>query len=307
MGRKARGNNINGWLILDKPQGLTSTQALARVKRLLQPKKAGHAGTLDPLATGLLPIALGEATKTVSFVMQRRKVYRFTVRWGAKTNTDDAEGEVQARAGHRPSADEITAQLARFVGDIEQRPPQFSAVKVKGERAYAIARKGGTSDLPPRPVTVHSLQLIDAPDADTAIFEATCGKGVYVRAIARDLGEQLGCYGHVEALRRLQVGPFCQEDMILLAKLEELRNTAQQHDGLAALVLPVATALDDIPALAVDLCDAVCLKRGQRVLFRGKLLDAGTLVVATCQGKPVAIGAIERGAIVPKRVFNLPV
>ncbi len=306
MARKKKGNRIDGWLVLDKPQGLTSTAALARVKRLLFPQKAGHGGTLDPLATGLLPIAFGEATKTVSFVMDGRKLYRFAIRWGCETDTDDAEGTVLARSAVRPDADRIRALLPRFRGTISQKPPRFSAIKVNGQRAYDLARGGAATDLAARPVRIDRLSLLHTPDAHTATFEAVCGKGAYIRAIARDLGRELGCYGHICRLRRLQVGPFCEDHMISLEKLQELGDTAAQNETFANHLHPVASALDDIPALPVDRAQASCLRSGQRVLYRGQPITADGPVVAICGGTPVALARLKEGAIVPTRAFNLP-
>ena len=210
---------MHGWLVLDKPVGMTSTQAVGAIKRLFTRKRAGHAGTLDPLASGCLPIALGEATKTVPFVMDGRKVYRFTVRWGEERDTDDADGRVTATSDARPTRAAIEALLPRFTGTIAQVPPRFSAIKIEGERAYDLARDGETVELAARPVEIHRLELVDMPDADHAEFEAECGKGTYVRALARDIGRALGCFGHVEALRRKAVGPFGENDMISLEQL----------------------------------------------------------------------------------------
>jgi tRNA pseudouridine55 synthase len=298
---------VHGWVILDKPVGMTSTHAVSVVKRLFQAKRAGHAGTLDPLASGCLPIALGEATKTVPFVMDGRKVYLFTVRWGEERDTDDAEGRVIATSELRPSPDQIQALLPRFIGTIEQVPPKFSAIKVAGERAYDIARDGEEVELKARPIDVHSLALVETPDPDHGVFEAECGKGAYVRALARDLGRALGCFGHVSALRRMAVGPFGVNDMISLASLEGLCHRAASGEGsLADALMPVSTALDDIPALAVSRADAARLQRGQAVLMRGR--DApvvrGTVYV-TAAGGLIALAEVDRGEIVPKRVFNL--
>ncbi|SON58218.1 tRNA pseudouridine synthase B [Hartmannibacter diazotrophicus] len=306
MARKQKKNDVHGWVVLDKPFGMTSTQAVGAVKRLVGTSKAGHAGTLDPLASGMLPIALGEATKTVPFVMDGEKVYRFTVRWGAETTTDDAEGEVVATAESRPTADEINTILDDFEGVIMQVPPAFSAIKVDGERAYDLARAGEEVELAARPIEIHALDLVECPDADTAVFEAECGKGTYVRALARDMGRQLGCRGHVVELRRLVVGPFDEDDMISLEMLEALRHSPAREDDLAKLIRPIETALDDIPALALSEADANRLKNGQPVLLRGR--DAPTFegpAYAACRGQLVALGDIERGEFHPKRVFNL--
>jgi tRNA pseudouridine55 synthase len=299
--------DIHGWIVLDKPIGMTSTQAVAVVKRLFQAKRAGHAGTLDPLASGGLPIALGEATKTVPFVMDGRKHYRFTVRWGEERDTDDTEGRVVKTSEIRPTPEAIRGLLPRFTGVIEQTPPRYSAIKVQGERAYDLARDGEVVELAPRPVEIHKLILIEQEDNDHSVFEAECGKGTYVRALARDIGRILGCYGHICALRRTLVGPFGENDMIPLEQLEALCNRAASGEGsLADALLPVETALDDIPALAVTRADAARLHRGQAVLLRGR--DApncsGTVYV-TVAGRLLALAEIGNGQLIPKRVFNL--
>jgi len=299
--------DVHGWVVLDKPVGMTSTHAVAVVKRLFAAKRAGHAGTLDPLASGCLPIALGEATKTVAFIVDSGKVYRFTIRWGEERDTDDAEGRIVAQNALRPQADEIRALLAAFHGTIEQVPPLYSAVKVEGERAYDLARDGETVALKSRPVEIARLELVEAPDADHAVLETECGKGTYVRALARDLGRALGCLGHVAALRRKAVGPFGEPAMISLEHLAALCHRAAAGEAsLADALLPVETALDDIPALAVSRADAARLQRGQAVLLRGR--DApilGGTVYVTASGQLVALAEIDRGEIVPKRVFNL--
>jgi tRNA pseudouridine55 synthase len=315
-GGKQRQNNqqprrdkrdVHGWVILDKPIGMTSTHAVAVIKRLFSAKRAGHAGTLDPLASGGLPIALGEATKTVPFVMDGRKRYRFTVAWGEERDTDDTEGRVTQLSELRPSAVAIRALLPQFTGLIEQTPPQYSAIKIAGERAYDLARDGEIVPLQPRPVEIHQLTLVDQPDSSHSVFEAECGKGTYVRALARDIGRILGCYGHICALRRTLVGPFGEQDMIPLEQLEALCDRAASGEGsLADALLPVETALDDIPALAVTRADAARLHRGQAVLLRGR--DApncsGTVYV-TVAGRLLALAEIGNGELIPKRVFNL--
>jgi tRNA pseudouridine55 synthase len=314
-GKQPRPNNqmrrdkrdVHGWVILDKPIGMTSTQAVAVVKRLFTAKRAGHAGTLDPLASGGLPIALGEATKTVPFVMDGRKRYRFTVAWGEERDTDDTEGRATQTSDLRPSAEDIRALLPRFTGVIEQIPPQYSAIKVQGERAYDLARDGETVDLKPRPVEIHHLSLVEQPDSSHSVFEAECGKGTYVRALARDIGRILGCFGHICALRRTLVGPFGEKDMIPLEQLEALCDRAASGEGsLADALLPVETALDDIPALAVTRADAARLHRGQAVLLRGRDApnSSGTVYV-TVAGRLLALAEIGNGELIPKRVFNL--
>ncbi len=300
-------HDVHGWVVLDKPVGMTSTHAVSIVKRLFKARRAGHAGTLDPLASGCLPIALGEATKTVPFVMDGKKLYRFTVRWGEERDTDDAEGRVTETSRNRSDAAAIKALLPRYTGAISQTPPRYSALKIEGERAYDLARDGETVELAAREVQIDRLELVEMPDENTAVFEAECGKGTYVRALARDFGRELGCFGHVCALRRLRVGTFGEETMILLADLEAMcQKTAAGEARLADALLPVETALDDIPALAVSGADAARLQRGQAVLLRGR--DApifrGTVQVMT-EGQLVALAEVDRGEIVPKRVFNL--
>lgn len=299
--------DVHGWVALDKPVGMTSTQAVAMVKRLFSAKRAGHAGTLDPLASGGLPIALGEATKTVPFVMDGRKRYRFTVAWGEERDTDDTEGRAVATSAERPTAEAITALLPGFTGRIEQIPPQYSAVKIQGERAYDLARDGEIVPLAPRPVEIHHLNLADHSDSGHSVFEAECGKGTYVRALARDMGRRLGCYGHICALRRTLVGPFDETSMIPLEHLQALCDRAASGEGnLADALLPVETALDDIPALAVTRADAARLHRGQAVLLRGR--DAPNMsgtVYVTVAGRLLALAELGNGELIPKRVFNL--
>jgi tRNA pseudouridine55 synthase len=300
--------DVHGWLILDKPVGMTSTHAVSMVKRLFHAKRAGHAGTLDPLASGLLPIALGEATKTVPFVMEGRKVYRFTVRWGEERDTDDAEGRVIATSAERPSADAIRALIPRFTGSIEQVPPRFSAVKIEGERAYDLARDGETVALAPRPVEVHRLELIGTPDADHAVFAAECGKGTYVRALARDLGRALACLGHVTALRRTAVGPFAEDAATSWQAMQRIEQARAESAPIELpALLPVAAGLAALPALRVSSADAGRLARGQSVLLRGR--DAPVLegwVSVSAHGSLVALAQVEKGELRPRRVFNLP-
>jgi tRNA pseudouridine55 synthase len=305
MARRKKGNPVHGWLILDKPLGATSTQALGAVKRIYEAQKAGHAGTLDPLATGILPIAFGEATKTVSFAMEGEKAYRFTVRWGEETNTDDAEGEATQRSDKRPARADIEAILPQFTGEISQRPPSFSAIKVAGNRAYDLARDGEIIELEPRLVVIEELRLVDMRDVDTAVFEAECGKGTYVRALARDMGRALGCYAHVVGLRRTRVGPFSEEDAVSLDELREAR--ARENGGnIGQFLLPVEAALSNVPELVVSQQDATNLAMGRAVLIRGR--DAPILegpVFVTFKGCLVALGEIDKGALHPTRVFNL--
>jgi len=299
--------DVHGWVVLDKPIGMTSTQAVAVVKRLFSAKRAGHAGTLDPLASGGLPIAMGEATKTVPFVMDGRKRYRFTVAWGEERDTDDTEGKVTFTDPRRPTAEQIRALLPQFTGNIEQTPPQYSAIKIAGERAYDLARDGEVVPLVPRPVVIHEFVLTEQQDDSHSVFEAECGKGTYVRALARDMGRLLGCYGHISALRRTLVGPFAEADMIPLEQLEALCDRAASGEGnLADALLPVETALDDIPALAVTRADAARLHRGQAVLLRGRdAPDSSGTVYVTVAGRLLALAEIANGELIPKRVFNL--
>ena len=299
--------DVHGWVVLDKPVGMTSTHAVSVIKHLFTAKRCGHAGTLDPLASGALPIAMGEATKTVPFVMDGRKLYRFTIRWGEERDTDDAEGRVVAQSDQRPTAEAIRAMLPAYIGTIQQVPPRYSAIKIEGERAYDLARDGETVELQPRPVEISRLELVGTPDPDHAVLHAECGKGTYVRSLARDMGRALGCFGHVSALRRVAVGPFGPETMILLEQLEAVCHRAAAGEAsLAGALMPVETALDDIPALAVSRADAARLSRGQAVLLRGR--DApnfrGTVYV-TVSGQLLALVELDRGEIVPKRVFNL--
>jgi tRNA pseudouridine55 synthase len=300
MARKKKGT-VHGWVVLDKPYGMTSTQAVGAMKRIFGTPKAGHAGTLDPLASGMLPIALGEATKTVPYVMDGDKLYRFTVRWGEETTTDDAEGEVVRASDHRPTAEEIDAVLGEFEGEILQTPPAFSAIKVDGERAYDLARAGETFELEARPVTVHRLDLVDCPDADTAVFEAECGKGTYVRAIARDMGRRLGTAGHVIELRRLVVGPFGEEDMVSLDTLQ----AALEADGDAlSLLTPIEAALANLPQLDVTSDQAVRLRNGNPVLLRGRDAPAEEEAVGVFErGRLIALAKVEHGELKPVRLI----
>lgn len=308
MSDKRGGNRINGWIVLDKPAGITSAQAVARVKGLLRARKVGHGGTLDPMASGLLPIALGEATKTTAYLVEGAKTYRFTLRWGQATDTDDAEGEVLEQSGHRPSRAAIEAALASFQGTIQQVPPAYSAVKVDGRRAYEIARAGAAPQLEPRPVRIDALELVDVPDDDHATFVCTCGKGFYIRALARDLGAALGVPAHLAALRRTRVGALTETQMISLETLEAMGHipAASEH------VRPVETALADIPALALTDTEANRLRSGQRVsllkrsnLERLRDLENGEVVCAKAGGRAVALARFEGGDIHPVRVLNL--
>lgn len=296
---RPRKRDVHGWVVLDKPVGMTSTHAVAVVKRAYGAKKAGHAGTLDPLASGLLPIALGEATKTVPFVMDGRKAYQFTVAWGAQTDTDDTEGKVIATSDARPTEPAIAALLPRFTGTISQVPPKFSAIRIAGERAYDLARDGEDVVLEPRPVEIDALRIV-GHDGERTTFEAECGKGTYVRAIARDLGLALGCLGHVAHLRRTRVGPFRVSDG---ATIELIRDG---QGGAETALRPVAAALAAIPEIVVHRDAALRLKRGQSVLLRGRDAPAAApAAYASSDGVLIATGVIEFGELVPHRVFNL--
>lgn len=308
MGRRKTGLPISGWLVIDKPIGVTSTDVVNRARRLLNARKVGHGGTLDPLATGLLPLAFGEATKTVSYVMEGDKTYRFTLKWGEATSTDDAEGEVIERSNHRPGKDEVERILGEFIGEIEQVPPHFSAIKVDGQRAYDLARDGEMPELKSRIVRVDHLELVELPDQDHAVFEVDCGKGTYMRSLARDIGRRLGGCAHIVQLRRLAVGPFEEGDAISLDRLEELAHVARAEE----LLLPVETALDDIPALALTEVEAQRLRSGQGISMliranaeRVRDIQAGDVVCAMHDGKAVAITRLESGELRPIRVLNL--
>jgi tRNA pseudouridine55 synthase len=302
---KRQKRDVNGWLVLDKPVGMTSTHAVSVIKRLFAAKRAGHAGTLDPLASGCLPIALGEATKTVPFVMDGRKTYHFTVQWGEERDTDDAEGRVVATNPARPAPEAIRALLPRFTGTIAQVPPRFSALKIEGERAYDLAREGRAVELAARPVDIHRLELVAMPDAEHTVLAAECGKGTYVRALARDLGRELGCLGHVVALRRTAVGPFAQDCAVTLDALQAAISPPADIVPESVL-LPVAAGLAALPALAVSRADAGRLARGQAVLLRGR--DAPLMegyVAVSAQGSLVALAEMEKGELRPRRIFNL--
>lgn len=299
MARKRKGRDISGWLVVDKPAGLTSTAVVNKVRWAFEARKAGHAGTLDPEATGLLAVALGEATKTVPFVTDAMKAYEFTVRWGQATNTDDAEGEVIARSDTRPSEDEIKAALGGFVGDIQQVPPKFSAVKIDGQRAYKLAREGEEVELAARPLWVEELLLADRPDADTAVLEMTCGKGGYVRAIARDLGEVLGCHGHVVTLRRVWSGPFDLKEAVTLEQIEDLARTPE----IDSLLLPLETGLQDLPELRCSAESLARLRNGNPAEVIGSGVDFGDTAWVSHDGVPVAVGEYRGGKLHPSRVF----
>jgi tRNA pseudouridine55 synthase len=305
--RKPRGRPLDGWLIVDKPPGLTSTDVVNRVRRTFDAQKAGHGGTLDPLATGVLPVAFGAATKTVPYVMDGTKLYRFILRFGEARDTDDADGKVVATSAIRPTDETIRAALEEFRGDIMQTPPTFSAVKVAGERAYDMAREGRPPALEPRPARVDSFELIERPDPDTALFEVASGKGVYMRSLARDLAIACGTFGHIAALRRLRVGPFGETQAIPLDKLRATDDTAPASPDL---LLPIATALADIPALALTEAEAGGLRHGQAislVTLMGRIPcsadPAGGLVRAMAGGRVIGLARLEDGWMKPERML----
>lgn len=307
MGRRKKGDPVSGWVIVDKPLGITSTAVVSKVRRAYNAQKGGHAGTLDPLASGILAVALGEATKTVPFIMDATKTYRFTVRFGIATDTDDREGVAIATSDLRPTDGEIQAALATFVGEIDQLPPRYSAIKVDGERAYDLARAGEEVTLKTRRVNIYEARMLARPDPDHAEFEILCSKGTYVRSVARDMGDLLGCRGHIAVLRRTRVGPFGEAQAIPLDKICGLGHSPEDTETLWAYLCPLETALDDIPALAVSEQEAARLRQGQAVLMRGR--DAPILsgsVLAMHRGSPVALTEYERGELRPVRVFQLP-
>ncbi len=300
MGRRRKGRDISGWLVVDKPAGMTSTAVVNKVRWALDAKKAGHAGTLDPEATGVLAIAFGEATKTIPYVTEALKAYVFTVRLGQATNTDDAEGEVIAESTVRPSDDDIKDALLAFIGDIQQVPPQFSAVKIEGERAYKRARDGETTELAARPLYVDSLLLIDRPDFDHVTLEMVCGKGGYVRSIARDLGEVLGCLGHVLQLRRTWSGPFDVEDGMSVEEIDAMAKTA----ALDARVKPLEVALADMVELKTTPEGAARLRNGNPGLVLATDVEYGDTCWASYEGRAIAIGHYKSGELHPSRVLN---
>lgn len=300
MARGRRGEARHGWVVLDKPLGLSSTQALGKARALLQAQKAGHGGTLDPLASGVLPLAFGEATKLIPYVMDGQKEYHFTIRWGEARSTEDAEGAVTATSAVRPDAASIRQILTRFTGSISQVPPAYSALKIDGERAYDLARAGAVVELAPRTVQIFDLQYISSPDADHAAFVVACGKGTYIRSLARDMALALGTVGHLSALRRSRVGPFRLEDAISLEKLAELA-----HKGVALTALqPLTQALDDIPARAVDQQEAQKLRHGQTILA-APTEALHPIMLATEADQPVALIAYRDGVWQVMRGFNL--
>ncbi|MBZ9966172.1 tRNA pseudouridine(55) synthase TruB [Mesorhizobium sp. BR1-1-2] len=316
---KKKGRPVSGWVVLDKPVGMGSTEAVSKIKWLFQAEKAGHAGTLDPLASGMLPIALGEATKTVPYVQDGAKIYRFTVAWGQERSTDDLEGSVTRDSDRRPAEAEVQALLSKYTGVIMQTPPQFSAIKIAGERAYDLARDGETVDIPAREIEIGRLDIVEHGAGHT-VFEVECGKGTYVRSLARDMGRDLGCFGHISELRRIEVEPFTAEDFVTVAELEAARFGEQGHGthepspdtieapidfgAIDALLVDTSAALDCLPQIAISDDAATKIRLGNPVIIRGR--DApveAEEACATARGKLVAIGAVEQGMFKPKRVF----
>lgn len=315
---KKRGRPVSGWVIFDKPKGMGSTEAVSKIKWLFNAEKAGHAGTLDPLASGMLPIALGEATKTVPYVMDGTKVYRFAISWGEERSTDDLEGEATQTSDKRPTREELEAILPNYTGVIKQVPPQFSAIKIGGERAYDLAREGETVEIPAREVEIDRLEIIEFSDNGPTILEVECSKGTYVRSLARDMGRDLGCFGHISELRRIEVAPFTEEDLVTLEELEaawppippkeeEPVEPVQRRDfsAIDALVVETGAALDCLPQVALSDEQAQRVRLGNPVIIRGRdaPLDADEACVTT-RGKLLAIGYIEHGQFKPKRVFS---
>ncbi|HPD83681.1 MAG: tRNA pseudouridine(55) synthase TruB [Alphaproteobacteria bacterium] len=341
MARRKKGIPIHGWINFYKPVGMTSTQAVGKIRYALKAQKVGHGGTLDPLASGVLPIALGEATKTVNYIQDALKIYEFTVTWGEQRTTDDAEGDVIHQSDTRPAAEDIEKILPRFMGDIEQLPPQFSAIKIDGERAYDIARDGDHADIKPRQVYIQSIEVLNChsdgakrleesnqfsknQDPSTMLgmtnttFRITCGKGTYVRSLARDMGQMLGCYGYISALKRTKVGALELKNAISLDIFEEMIDNPTQEKDLSSFVLPLQTVLDDIPVLALKDKEANLLKNGNAVSFLSKpdlaRLDASgidwksdniTTALATYEDTAMAMIEIYGGKIQPVRVFNV--
>ncbi len=301
--RVKKGRPVSGWIILDKPLEMGSTDCVSKIKWLFKAQKCGHAGTLDPLATGMLPIALGEATKTVPYVMDGRKTYRFAVTWGAETNTDDLEGQVTRASAERPSREAILALLPEFTGEVMQVPPAYSAVKINGERAYKLARDGEEVEIEARCVVIERFELIEMRGSDVSVFEVDCGKGTYVRALARDLGRALGCFGHISELRRTAVDPFNEDDLIALCELVELEGDIEALDGE---LLATGIALEHLPEVPLTRDQAQRIRSGNPVILRGR--DAITFAeeaVATFGKELVAIGQVDKGSFNPRRVFRV--
>jgi tRNA pseudouridine55 synthase len=301
--RVKKGRTISGWIILDKPLNMGSTDCVSKIKWLFKAQKCGHAGTLDPLATGMLPIALGEATKTVPYVMDGQKTYRFAVTWGAETNTDDLEGEFINSSDKRPSEQDVRDVIANYMGEIDQVPPQYSAVKINGERAYKLARDGEEVVIEPRKVEILRFDIVETRGEDVTVFEVDCGKGTYVRSLARDMGRDLGCFGHISELRRTAVDPFNEDDLIPLQELIDLEGDLEALDSE---VLATGIALEDLPEIPVTKEQVMRIRSGNPVLLRGR--DAMTFAdeaFATSGNDLVAIGSVDKGSFLPKRVFKV--
>ena len=302
MGRTRKGRDISGWLVIDKPAGLTSTAVVNKVRWAIQAKKAGHAGTLDPEATGVLAVALGEATKTVPYITDALKAYRFTVRLGQATNTDDTEGEVISTSDQRPTDAQIKQVLGSFVGDIMQVPPKFSAVKIDGQRAYKLARDGENVEIAARPLWVEELVMTDRDDDDHVTLEMICGKGGYVRSIARDLGQSLGCFGHVRDLRRIWSGPFDAADGLTLEQIDHMAHSPD----LDAHVRPISDGLVDLPEVRATAEGAARMRNGNPGMVLTSDVEYGDECWASLDGAPIAVGRYKSGELHPARVFNLP-
>lgn len=310
--RKRKGNPVHGWLAVDKPVNVTSTQVVGILKRLLNAQKAGHGGTLDPLADGILPIAFGEATKTAQWAMDCDKEYVFTIEWGASTDSQDKEGEVIARSDVRPSREAIQAVLPEFLGDIQQVPPKYSAIKVDGERAYDLAREGEQFEIPSRQVTVYEAELADVPDPDHAVIRVVSGKGFYVRAMARDIAAALETEGHVTQLRRTRVGPMNEDNAIALVDLEKMAEAPEQ---LMATLSPLQTVLDDIPQIVIDPSDMADIRQGREIILLPHIVEQwradsrdnpeDRLALTLCDGQAVALGEVRAGRFRPSKVFQL--
>lgn len=310
--RKRKGDPVHGWLAVDKPVDISSTQVVGKLKRLFNAQKAGHGGTLDPLADGILPIAFGEATKTAQWAMDCDKEYVFTIEWGTSTASQDKEGEVTARSDVRPTKSDIETLLPQFIGDIQQVPPKYSAIKIDGERAYDLARDGESFEIPSRQVTVYEAELVDVPDADHAVFRVVSGKGFYIRALARDIAHELGAEGHVSQLRRTRVGALDETNAVGLSDLEKL---AEDKDALLDQLRPLETVIDDIPQLEIEAPDAAALKQGREIILMPHLVerwrseanldDPDRLALTMSEGKAVALGEVRAGRFQPKKVFQL--
>lgn len=310
--RKRKGDPVHGWLAVDKPVEVTSTKVVGILKRLFNAQKAGHGGTLDPLADGILPIAFGEATKTAQWAMDCDKEYVFTVEWGSSTATQDKEGEIIATSDVRPSRDALEAALPDFIGDIQQVPPKYSAIKIDGERAYDLARDGEAFEIPSREVTVYEAEIMGEPTETHATFRVVSGKGFYVRAMARDIARAVGAEGHVSALRRTRVGPMDESNSITLADLEAM---AEDQERLQAKLKPLETVLEDIPQISIDTGDAAALKHGREIILLPHIIEQwrdeksddpdDRLALAKCDGVAIALGEVRAGRFQPSKVFQL--